>query len=52
MERMNDDALSQDTDDPLIECLTITLGNKTYGIDVVWSKYSCGFLMVIFQQPT
>ena len=29
---MNDDAQSQDSDDPLIECLTFTLGNETYGI--------------------
>ncbi len=31
---MNDDAPLQDSDDPLIECLTFTLGNETYGIDV------------------
>ncbi len=33
---MNDDAPSQDSDDPLIECLTFTLGNETYGIDVLY----------------
>lgn len=32
---MNDDAQSQDSDDPLIECLTFTLGDETCGIDVL-----------------
>ncbi len=33
---MNDDALAQDSDDPLIECLTFCLGNETYGIEVLY----------------
>ncbi|GMQ87480.1 MAG: hypothetical protein BMS9Abin08_0684 [Gammaproteobacteria bacterium] len=36
MECMNDDAPSQNSDDPLIECLTFTLGNEAYGIDVLY----------------
>ncbi len=35
---MNDDTQSQDSDDPLIEYLTFTLDNETYGIDALYAQ--------------